>query len=264
MNPLGSGTEPFRPENEPSVPPTFRFFDHSYPDLASNLALDEALLLDAEDDPASRPILRIWDPMRLGVVLGASGRLRDDVEVDICRADGVEIGRRSSGGGTVLIGPGTPNLTVILRTDATPAYKHVDMSQIAVLETVAQSLRQLNPEVRVEGSGDLTIGGRKFSGSAQRRLRRWFMIHATILNTAPIEPIARYTKNPARQPAYREGRPHGSFLTRLELPTESLVTAIRHAWGVTAASESPEDRLHAVVRDMVETRFGRVEWIERL
>ena len=264
MNRFEQGAERAAAAADSSVPAIHRYFDRTYSDLASNLALDEALLLEAESDPSFGPILRIWEPERLAIVLGASGRLHDDVHVALCRTDGVEIGRRSSGGGTVLIGPGTLNVTVILPANAKPEYKHVDTSQVAVLETIAKSLRAQGRDVRVEGSGDLTLQGRKFSGSAQRRLRSWFMIHATILNTAPITPIIRYTKIPARQPAYRAGRPHENFLTRLELPRESLVQAIREAWRVCAVPSEVSPALDLAARDLATSRFGHPEWIERL
>ena len=264
MNSFGPGAKPISQSNDHFALPPTRFLDHTYPDLASNLALDEALLLDAADDPQAGPLLRFWEPTRLAVVLGASGRLRDDVNADLCRAEGVEIGRRSSGGGTVLIGPGTLNVTLILRCDAKPEFKHVDTAQRAVLETIAEALRGIGRDVRVEGSGDLTLEGRKFSGSAQRRIRDWFLIHATILNSAPIAPIVRYTKAPARQPAYRAGRPHERFLTRLDLPPESLAEAIRRSWNVTGLSTSLPTSIDRAVREMVAARFGHSDWIERL
>ena len=92
---------------------------------------------------------------------------------------------------------------------------------------LADAIRRLGPPVEVRGSGDLTIGGRKFAGSAQRRLRRYFLVHASILYDFPIAPIVRYTRLPRRQPEYRAGRSHESFLTCLDLPRDDLLAAIR-------------------------------------
>ncbi len=49
------------------------------------------------------------------------------------------------------------------------------------------------------------IGDRKCGGSAQRRLKHWFMVHCSILNDFPIERIVRYLAIPLRQPEYRQG-----------------------------------------------------------
>jgi lipoate-protein ligase A len=246
-----------------SLPAGLAELDRTEPTIAGNLALDEALLVAAEDRGAA-PVLRFWEPTGLAVVLGASSRLREDVDLPACLADGIQIARRSSGGGTVVIGPGTLNVTVVLPADAAPALRAVDTAQAFVLGRIARALRRLGPPVEVRGLGDLTLGDRKFAGSAQRRLRRHVMIHLSLLYSFPVEPIVRYTRLPRRQPAYRAGRPHESFLTNLNLPRATVLDAIRGAWVSTAPTPVPaivpEDLLDELVRD----KFGDPVWVERL
>src|SRR5271165_3148381 len=90
--------------------------DLTLPTPAENLALDEALLLRAEDG-AGGEVLRLWEWPRPAVVLGAGCRLAEDVDEAACVADGVPILRRSSGGGTVLLGQGCLLFTLVLRHD---------------------------------------------------------------------------------------------------------------------------------------------------
>ena len=71
--------------------------------------------------------------------------------------------------------------------------------------------------------------GRKFGGSAQRRLKSWFMVHCSILYDFPIERIDRYLKMPRRQPEYRAGRSHGDFLSTCRcLVTSSRIPSGTH------------------------------------
>ena len=175
---------------------------------------------------AGPPVLRVWELDHLAVVLGASCRLREDVRVEACQADGVAIARRSSGGGTVVIGPGALNIAVVLPIDAAPELKAVDDAQRFVLERTARAIRLEGPAVELLGSGDLTVGRRKFSGSAQRRLRHHVLIHASLLYDFPIDRIDRYTRVPSRKPDYREGRPHAEFVMNLPLPRERLLAAL--------------------------------------
>jgi len=244
-------------------PRVARFLDRTLPGIAANLALDEALLQVAEDGAAGG-VLRLWEATAPAVVLGASGRWRDEVNVEACRADGVPIARRSSGGGTVVVGPGALNAAVVLPIDADPGLAAVDVAQVYVLGRIANSIRRHGPPVEVRGSGDLTLGLRKVSGSAQRRLRRYFLVHATFLYDFPLGLIPRYLGTPARQPAYRAGRPHDDFVTNLPLPRPLLVDAIRAAWlppgGPLIEAEVPAD----LVRDLVATKFADPGWIERL
>jgi lipoate-protein ligase A len=209
-------------------------------------------------------VVRVWEASRLTVVLGASSRLLDDVDADRCRADGVPIARRSSGGGTVVVGPGALNVTVVLPADAAPGLDAVDSAQALVLERMARSLREYGLPVTVQGSGDLTLGDRKFGGSAQRRLRRFFIVHSSILYDFPIDQIARYTRLPLRQPAYRARRSHEAFLTNIPLPRPALLDAVRSAWVAPNAPMLPSESVDDLVRELVASKFGDPSWVARL
>jgi lipoate-protein ligase A len=239
--------------------------DRTLPGVAENLALDEAMLIEA-DEGRGPAVVRFWEPPDDAVVLGASRRLRDEVHVDACRADGVPIFRRSSGGGTVLIGPGTLNVTVILPETAAPGLSAVDAAQRHVLDRLAESIRRAGPPVGVVAHGDLVLGDRKCGGSAQRRLRRWFMVHCSILYRFEIDRIGRYLTIPRRQPDYRRGRPHHEFLCNLDLPRQVLVEALRPGpapcTGVdaSAALKGPM----ALLPSLLAEKFANPGWIERL
>jgi lipoate-protein ligase A len=241
----------------------WRYFEGALAGIAANLALDEALLIEA-DERGAGPALRIWESDEPAVVLGASRRWREDVNVDPCRADGVAIARRSSGGGTVVIGPGALNFAVVLPFGAAAELGTVDTAHAYVLDRTAQAIRAHVPTVERLGSGDLTIQRRKFSGSAQRRLQSHFLVHATILYQFPLGLIDRYTSLPSRQPAYRENRPHAEFLVNLGLPRALLVAAIQGAWLPPAHPRRPAPAPIDLVNQLVQSRFGRPEWIERL
>lgn len=240
-----------------------RYLDLTLPEIAENLALDEALLVAAEDHDAG-PSLRVWESPSLAVVLGASGRLRDDVRVEACQADGVAVARRASGGGTVLVGPGALNVTVILPADFAPGLLAVDVTQHFVLDRIAQALRGYGPAVEVLGHGDLTLARRKFSGSAQRRLRRNFLVHASILYNFPLDLITRYTALPKRQPAYREQRSHDDFLTNVPLPRATLLQAVLHAWLPAGVPPEPMTPPLELARELCLSKFADSGWIERL
>ncbi len=244
------------------VPVGMRRLDFTAGTLAENLALDEALLLAAEEEGAP-PVLRIWEPTSLAVILGASGRLREDVRLDACLSDGVAVARRPSGGGTVVLGPGIVNVAVVLPIALAPELQAVDTAQVRVLERFAASLRALGPPVRVLGSGDLTLGRLKVAGSAQRRLRRHLLIHATILNAFDLPLVTRYLAEPRRQPGYRENRRHSDFVTNLEMPPADLTAALVEAWRPSGA-EMPEAALPwERVRELVALRYSDPSWTSR-
>jgi lipoate-protein ligase A len=234
------------------------FLDLTLPTLAENLALDEALLLDAE---AGGPeVLRVWQWPTPAVVLGAGGRIADDVHEDACRADGVPILRRSSGGGTVLLGPGCLLFSLVLRFDRDLALTDLHASYRYILCRIVRGLQPQMAELAVQGSSDLTLADRKFSGNAQQRKRTHLLHHGTLLYAFDFEPIARYLKPPPRQPEYRRHREHADFLTNLPIPETALKELLREAWAADALL--PDRPMEAVSR-LVAERYSREEWNRR-
>ena len=243
--------------------PLVYYLDATLPDAAANVALDEALLVEAEER-GGPSVLRVWELDHIAVVLGASCRLRENVRLETCRADGVEIARRSSGGGTVVIGPGALNFTVILPIDSDPGLKLVDGAQRYVLGRTLEAIRAEGLPAEMLGSGDLTLESRKFSGSAQRRLRHHLLVHASLLYDFPLGQIDRYTLMPPRRPSYRADRPHADFVTNLPLPRDRLLAALLGAW-LPHDRPAPLARIpEATLRELLGEKFHDIGWIERL
>src|SRR5205823_3610625 len=101
-----------------------------------NLALDEALLLEAEAGRAGET-LRVWEWPGPAVVLGSGCRLAEDVDEQACRRDGVPVLRRASGGGTVLLGPGCLCYSLVLAYERDPALAEIRPSSALILRRTA-------------------------------------------------------------------------------------------------------------------------------
>jgi lipoate-protein ligase A len=158
--------------------------------------------------------LWVWELERHAVVLGRSSEIEADVHLAACQADGVPVLRRESGGGTVLLGPGCLNYTLVLSCERRPQLRQVDESYRLILDAIVRAL--CLAEVRREGT-DLTRAGRKFAGCSQRRLRRTVLHHGTILYDFELPAVSRYLREPQRCPAHRQARTHDLFLTNVRL-----------------------------------------------
>ena len=235
-----------------------QFLDVTLPTLAENVALDEAILLDAEAGGAET--LRVWRWPSHAVVLGAGGRLGDDVHEDACQADGVPILRRSSGGGTVLLGPGCLAYSVILRFDRDPVLTDLHGSYRFILGRILRGLEPYVSPLALQGSSDLTWADRKFSGNAQQRKRTHLLHHGTLLHAFDMTSIPRYLKPPPRQPEYRRQRGHGDFLTNLPIAGEALERVIRAVW---RADDVAESWPAAMVKRLLEEKYLCEEWTRR-
>jgi lipoate-protein ligase A len=234
-----------------------RSLDLTLPTAAENLALDEALLLQAEAGEAGE-VLRVWEWREPAVVLGAACRLAEDVDLAACEADGVPILRRSSGGGTVLLGPGCLLYSLVLRYDRDPALGDIRSSYSFILGRVAESLGI--EHIEPAGTSDLALDGRKFSGNAQQRKRRFLLHHGSLLYDFDLARVGRYLRPPPRQPEYRAGRDHAAFLTNLPLPADELKQRLRVAWG---ANDPTDDWPADLVRQLTAEKYDQPEWSRR-
>jgi lipoate---protein ligase len=191
--------------------------DHTAPTPDDNLALDEALLLAAEAGEGGE-VLRFWEWPAHAVVLGAGGSVPIDVNEAACSADGVSLHRRASGGGTVLLGRGCLLFSLVLAYDRATGLRDVNASYRWILGRVRDAFRPV-ASLDAVGISDLAWEGRKVSGNAQQRKGRFVLHHGSLLYDFDLSAVGRYLNAPEREPAYRGGRPHASFLANL--PTDS-------------------------------------------
>ena len=228
--------------------------------LAQHLALDEALLLHAEEHGGES--LRLWEWPDHAVVLGAGGKVAEDVHEAACRADGVPIYRRASGGGTVLLGPGCLLYSLILSMERDPALTQVVPSYRWIMQRLAQALSTVVPDVTLEGSSDLALLGLKISGNSQQRKRRSLLHHGTLLYDFDLQRIPRYLKMPQRQPEYRHERPHLDFVTNLPLTREMLEARVKTAWDVELVTDI-DDAITRRAIELAKEKYERRDWIYR-
>ncbi|MEI8345585.1 MAG: lipoate--protein ligase family protein, partial [Candidatus Omnitrophota bacterium] len=146
-----------------------KFVDLSLVSGEENIAADERLLASADRSPDNE-ILRLWQPDRHSVVLGISGRAQQEVRSDYCRANGIPVLRRSSGGAAVVIGPGCLNYSLILNTQSSGPLSNIRSTNAWIMQIHRDLCRRLSGKhIEICGHTDLAVDGRKFSGNSQRR-----------------------------------------------------------------------------------------------
>ncbi|MGA2064629.1 MAG: lipoate--protein ligase family protein [Thermoguttaceae bacterium] len=232
-----------------------RYLDLSLPTPAENLALDEALLDEAE--AAGRPVetLRTWESDCPLVILGRSSRADAEVHRDACRRLEIPIHRRASGGAAVVVGPGCLMYALVLSCQERPALRAVAGAHRTVLSTIAAALAPLLPGIHCDGTSDLVLGGRKVSGNSLRAKREHLLYHGTLLYDFPLELISECLAMPPRRPAYRGDRPHADFLAKVPISPAALRQALRAAWH---AEEPRHDWPRAAVARLAAERYNEI------
>ncbi|HVM62941.1 MAG TPA: lipoate--protein ligase family protein [Verrucomicrobiae bacterium] len=234
-----------------------KYLDRTLDTAQENLACDEALLDECEEGRGGER-LRFWEPRQPFVVLGYSNKARAEVNLDSCRALGVPVLRRCSGGGTVLQGPGCLDYALILRIRAGAAAGNIVEANAFIMNRNRNALEALlGGGVLIQGHTDLTLRGLKFSGNSQRRRRKFLLFHGTFLVGLDFALVEQTLRMPSKQPSYRRNRSHGEFMTNLSVAADAVKAAMKRAWGADEVSaEAPEERIARLVRD----KYGTDAW----
>lgn len=234
-----------------------KYLDLSFAEPAENLACDEALMQWCEHERRDG-VLRIWQPRQYFVVAGYSNKIAVEVNQSACAADRVPVFRRCTGGGAVLQGPGCLNYALIFRHEEGEWLGDLTRSYRYVLERHRQLFAVLiGVPVAVQGTSDLVVAGRKFSGNSQYRRRSWTLVHGTFLLQFDFARIERYLPMPSKEPGYRQHRPHGDFLLNLSIATDFVKQSLRETWGARQDLGAPPQ---LVIDALVRERYSRPEW----
>jgi lipoate-protein ligase A len=233
------------------------YLDLSLSSPYENVACDEALLEECAETHGS-DILRVWEPREYFIVLGYSSRIRSEVNPSNGHTGEIAVLRRSSGGGTVLQGPGCLNYTLVLKIADCGAFSSITQTNAVIMGRVRDALQPLVAStIAIQGTSDLTLGGAKFCGNAQRRKKGFLMFHGVFLLAMDLDLIEKHLALPCKQPSYRQNRPHRDFLLNLGLPAAAIKQALRHAW--TARGE-PKMVPRARVERLVKNQYATREW----
>ena len=224
---------------------------------AENLALDEALLEEAEQAGSPREVLRLWESPQPIVVVGRSSKVDVEVHRDQCRQQNIPILRRSSGGASIVAGPGCLIFSVLLSYQQRPALRMIDQAHCHVLGMTCRALAKLTPGVEHRGTSDLVLSGRKCSGNSLRCKRKHLLYHGTLLYQFPLELISSCLARPPREPEYRKGRSHADFMTNLPADAKQLRHALIDTW---QATEPLRPWPRELTQRLVDEKYSRAEW----
>ena len=238
-----------------------QYLEVTLPSIAENLALDEALLEEAQASSSGVESLRIWQAESPFVVLGRSSRVSAEVQQSRTQQQSIPVFRRVSGGATVVAGPGCMFYALILSLEQRPHLRMIDHAHQFVMGRMKSALKALVPRLEFDGTCDLVVTGRKVSGNSVRLIRDWMLYHGTLLLNMDLKLVDQLLKHPPREPEYRGGRAHADFLANLNIPYQAAANAIYSNWPIAQASVQgvhplPLARIESLVRD----KYSQDSW----
>ena len=138
----------------------FRLIDTGVRDGRANIAFDQALI-DAHRDGRVPDTVRFlhFSPC---VLIGRHQALRQEVEIEYCRDNGIGIGRRITGGGAIYLDEGQLGWELVFHR-ATLGIASLGELAAAICEAAAAGLRQLGVDARYRPRNDIEVDGQKIN-----------------------------------------------------------------------------------------------------
>ncbi|HEX6136384.1 MAG TPA: lipoate--protein ligase family protein [Casimicrobiaceae bacterium] len=142
--------------------PAFRVIDTGLRDGRRQIAFDQAMIdaHKAGEIPDSIRFLR-FPPTAL---IGRHQALSREVNVEHCRAHGIGIVRRITGGGAIYFDEGQLGWSLVFHRSTLRIASLADLAR-EICEAAAAGLRTLGVDARYRPRNDIEVGGRKVSGT---------------------------------------------------------------------------------------------------
>ncbi|HEX7556981.1 MAG TPA: lipoate--protein ligase, partial [Leptolinea sp.] len=142
-----------------------------------NLALEEA----AQEWDQSEEIMMLWQNNN-AIIVGRYQNAEKEINFDAANRLGVKVVRRSSGGGTVYHDLGNLNYSFIRPIDY---QQKLDFTVLS--KPMEEALNAMGIPAVAQGRNDITLDGKKISGTAQRVHNKRLLHHGTLLFNSNLD-----------------------------------------------------------------------------
>lgn len=222
---------------------TWRLLKLESHDAFMNMAIDEAILRSriSEEVPDTLRFYR-WTPS--AVSIGRFQKIENEVNLDECRKSGVDVVRRISGGGCVYHEAKSEITYSVIANSKDMGTKDVTEVYSRIYSAISEALRVIGLSTDYN-SGDikncpnLTIGGKKISGSAQANKKSIVLQHGTLLLDVDLPKMFTYLKVPWTDDRIQIVKKVKHKITSLHdelghyISPETVINAIAHGFQVT-------------------------------
>jgi lipoate-protein ligase A len=167
----------------------WRLIDSGLVDGPTSQAIDEAIR-EARLGEVAPNTLHLYRRKSPTVSIGRYQKIGDVVDLEFCRERGIDIVRRTSGGGTIYTDSNCLEYAVVVDQGYPEIPMDLEGSFKVICSGVITALKKLGIDAAYKPVNDVQVRGRKISGSAQRR-RRILLQHGTLLVDADFESMSK-------------------------------------------------------------------------
>ena len=237
---------------------------------AEGLAVDDTLPQTVANH-RSPPVLHLYSFIP-SVIVGKYQDIEAALKLDRCRAHGIEYNRRTTGGGTVMMGPEIVALGLGIGVD----YPGLGGGMGGVFESMARVLGSALSKLGIRSSfrpkNDLEINGKKIAGlSAASETGRSLLFHTSLLVDFDFHLLTEILNTPLIKlsdkgySCFSERLTTVRRETREKIPVETVMNAIEQSFeecfGIRFREDRPDSWEKNKIRHYIHHRYTSRDWI---
>jgi lipoate-protein ligase A len=238
---------------------------------ARGLAVDDTLPC-AVGSHHSPPILHLYTFIPSAIV-GKYQDMEAALRLDRCRARGIEYNRRSTGGGTVIMGPEIVSLGLGINVDYPGLKKGVGGVFESLSIVLINALTKLGIDnAYFQPKNDLEVSGKKIAGlSAAAEEKNTLLFHTSLLVNFDVELMTDIMNTPVIK---FQDKGYNCFSQRMttvrhetgrEVSVKETMEAIQMAFEeefqITFREDSPDPWEQKTIENFIHERYNQESWI---
>lgn len=254
------------------MPQDWRFFRNLNRPVstAEGLAVDDTLA-QSVSKKGSSPILHLYTFIP-SVIVGKYQDIEAALKLDRCRDRGIEYNRRSTGGGTVIMGPEIVALGLGINVDYPGLQRGVGGVFQSLSRVFVRALETLGVTAYFQPKNDLEVAGKKIAGlSAASEADKSLLFHTSLLVDFDIDLMMDIMNTPLVKIRDKGYNCFSQRMTTMRQETgrpvsmveafEAIETAFEQEFHIRLRPDTPDPWEQATIRRYMEERYTKDQWI---
>ena len=237
---------------------------------AQGLAADDTLPQSVSRNN-SPPILHLYTFVP-SVIVGKYQDIEAALKLDRCRARGIEFNRRSTGGGTVIMGPEIVALGLGINMDYPGLKRGVGGVFQSLSAVLVRALEKMGIPAYFQPKNDLEVRGKKIAGlSAASDGDKSLLFHTSLLVDFDIPLMLDIMNTPLIKVRDKGYNCFSQRMTTLrqelgrDISVKEVIEAVADAFeaefGIQFTEDDPDEWEKETIRKYIDGRYTRKDWI---